>query len=107
MDEDDLEGKTDIGESLTPSDKDIKTMIGQSINQFLEKEQYHEYLVETWINGITEAALNKLAKLCLPCKIILNTTIMQRNRSSLHFSSSCKWQSSTDRCIYVEWSSPK
>ncbi|CAH1398246.1 unnamed protein product [Nezara viridula] len=106
MDEDDLDGKTTFTVPAAPSDKDIKTLIDQSINEFLEKEDYHEHMIEGWINGITESALNKLAKLYLTCKIIINITILQRNRSSFHFASTCQWSSSTDKCLYVEWSSP-
>ena len=69
----------------------------------LEKKQYQQKEAQTWTNAITDEVIKTLHSKQKGFKFICNGTIFQKGDASLHFSSTCLWNPSTDGSITVKW----
>ena len=74
-----------------------------TIVKHLEKNQYNQKEAQTWTNTITDEIIKSLHGQQRGFKFICNGTIFQKGDASLHFSSTCLWNPTTDGSITVKW----
>ena len=73
------------------------------IQKHLENKTYNQKEAQTWTNTITDEVIKNLHGQQKGFKFICNGTIFQKGDASLHFSSTCLWNPSTDGSITVKW----
>jgi dynein light chain Tctex-type 1 len=82
---------------------ELNSICHEIIVNHLEKKQYNQKEAQTWTNAITDEVIKKLHSKQKGFKFICNGTIFQKGDASLHFSSTCLWNPSTDGSITVKW----
>lgn len=82
---------------------ELKGISENIIQKHLEKKNYNQKEAQTWINTITDEVIKSLHSQQRGFKFICNGTIFQKGDASLHFSSTCLWNPSTDGSITVKW----
>ena len=82
---------------------ELNKLCHEIIVNHLEKKQYQQKEAQTWTNAITDEVIKTLHSKQKGFKFICNGTIFQKGDASLHFSSTCLWNPSTDGSITVKW----
>ena len=81
----------------------INTLCLKTITDHLNNKQYNQKEAQNWTNSITDDVIKSLHGQQKGFKFICNGTIFQKGDASLHFSSTCLWNPSTDGSITVKW----
>ncbi len=87
--------------------QELSDICTEIIQNHLEKKTYDQKEAQSWTNAITDAVIKKLHGEQKGFKFICNGTIFQKGDASLHFSSTCLWNPSTDGSITVKWENEK
>jgi len=82
---------------------ELQQLCHNTIVKHLEKKQYNQKEAQTWTNTITDEIIKSLHGQQRGFKFICNGTIFQKGDASLHFSSTCLWNPTTDGSITVKW----
>lgn len=73
------------------------------INKHLQNKAYNAKEAQQWTNLISDDLIKTLHSQQRGFKFICNCTIFQKGDASLHFSSTCLWNPSSDGSITVKW----
>jgi len=73
------------------------------IKKHLEGKNYNQKEAQAWTNTITDDVIKTLHSQQKGLKFIANGTIFQKGDASLHFSSTCLWNPTSDGSITVKW----
>jgi dynein light chain Tctex-type 1 len=82
---------------------DLHSTCESVIKKHLEGKLYNQKEAQTWTNTISDEIIKALHGQSRGFKFICNGTIFQKGDSSLHFSSTCLWNPTTDGSITVKW----
>lgn len=73
------------------------------IKKHLDGKTYNQKEAQTWTNTISDEIIKALHAQQKGFKFICNGTIFQKGDASLHFSSTCLWNPTTDGSITVKY----
>jgi dynein light chain Tctex-type 1 len=85
----------------------IKTELHETVEQIIKKnldgKVYSQKDAQAWTNAISDEVIKTLHSQQRGFKFIANGTIFQKGDASLHFSSTCLWNPTTDGSITVKY----
>ena len=73
----------------------------------LKDKMYNENLMSSWIDEICSDITKNLVEMKKPYKYIVSCSIVQKNGSGVHQSSSCFWDNAIDNMVTAKWPSEK
>jgi dynein light chain Tctex-type 1 len=73
------------------------------IRTHLDGKTYKQKEAQTWTNSISDEIIKTLHSQQRGFKFICNGTIFQKGDASLHFSSTCLWNPTSDGSITVKY----
>lgn len=73
------------------------------IAKHLASKNYNQKEAQSWVNTISDDIIKTLHSQQRGFKFICNGTIFQKGDASLHFSSTCLWNPTSDGSITVKW----
>ena len=82
---------------------ELTNMVNGVIFNYLNGKKYEADKAQTWCNNISEEIIKALHQQQRGFKFVCATTIFQKGKSSLHFSSTCLWHSEKDGSITVKF----
>ncbi|KAJ5071030.1 hypothetical protein M0811_02012 [Anaeramoeba ignava] len=83
----------------------IKGIIKECVESTLQNEVYNHLKASRWTCIIVEKILEKLSKLNLSFKYVVNCIVMESGCTGMHSTTSCYWDPQTDGSATYEWSS--
>eukprot|EP00397_Hematodinium_sp_SG-2012_P030754 GEMP01032594.1.p2 GENE.GEMP01032594.1~~GEMP01032594.1.p2 ORF type:complete len:112 (+),score=25.23 GEMP01032594.1:16-351(+) len=80
---------------------DVKAAVEDVIRAVINDAPYNLTDVSSWVDDVSQQALEKLRDLNSHFKYIVTTTIVQRIGAGIHFQSALYWEAATDGHIHV------
>lgn len=85
----------------------IKSELNETVEAIIKKhlddKPYNQKEAQAWTNTITDDVIKTLHSQQRGFKFIANGTIFQKGDASLHFSSTCLWNPTSDGSITVKY----
>ena len=82
---------------------ELTNMVNGVIFNYLNGKKYDADKAQTWCNNISDEIIKALHQQQRGFKFVCATTIFQKGKSSLHFSSTCLWHPEKDGSITVKF----
>jgi hypothetical protein len=82
---------------------ELTNMVNDVIFNYLNGKKYEADKAQTWCNNISEEIIKALHQQQRGFKFVCATTIFQKGKSSLHFSSTCLWNTAKDGSTTVKF----
>lgn len=89
--------------------EDLIKICEDEVKIWLDGKIYNRDDAQIWANKIPDEIIKKLKEKFSgnKLKFMCNSTIFEKKSTSLHFSSTCLWDSKTDGTISVKWEDDK
>jgi dynein light chain Tctex-type 1 len=82
---------------------ELSSTCNSIITNHLKDKSYQQKEAQSWTNQISDEVIKTLHSQQKGFKFICNATIFQKGDSSLHFSSTCLWNPSSDGSVTVKY----
>ena len=82
---------------------ELTNMVNGVIFNYLNGKKYDADKAQTWCNNISDEIIKALHQQQRGFKFVCATTIFQKGKSSLHFSSTCLWNTAKDGSTTVKF----
>ena len=96
-----------FSETFVKIKEDLIKTCENVVKNWLDGKEYNTEDAQIWANKIPEEIIKVLKSDYEKLKFICTSTIFQKRRTCLHFSSTCLWDNKTDGTISVKWENEK